>query len=180
MATTRSSGDVDEQHGRADAQVEGPLHEPVPRAQVGLGDLEEGHAGEVREARAPADQLVVARHHRDVDGVLQPAVDVERLGRELLAGRHQDAMHLELAAELGEVGHPPDRTGVDACRRRRTADQGHAGVLADAEHDAIGRGARAHDQHPGRGQRVQEEAQDHAPTVMTPMVTMTAMTSWVA
>ena len=81
---------------------------------------------------------MVARHHGDVHGVPQPAVDVERLGRDLIAGRHQNAIHLELPAELGEVGHLPDRTGVHGVTLDGTSDQRHGGILPDAEHDAIG------------------------------------------
>ena len=75
---------------------------------------------------------------------------------------HQDAVHVELPAQLGEVGDPADRAGVDGVAVDGPADQGHAGVLADAEHDAVGRRARTDDEHAGRGQGVQEGAQHDA------------------
>ena len=62
----------------------------------------------------------------------------------------------------GRSRHPPDRTGVHRVTVDGTSDQGHGGVLADAQHDAIGRQARTDDEHAGRGQRTQEEAQDDA------------------
>ena len=71
-------------------------------------------------------------------------------------------MHIELPAELGEVRHPPDRTGVHRVTFDGTPHQGHGGLLADAQHDAIGRQARTDDEHPGRGHRTQVEAQDDA------------------
>jgi hypothetical protein len=71
-------------------------------------------------------------------------------------------MHIELPAELGEVRHPPDRTGVHGVTVDGPSDQGHGGLLADAQHDAVGRRARTDDEHAGRGQRTQEEAQDDA------------------
>ena len=72
------------------------------------------------------------------------------------------SIHLELSAELREVRHPPDRTGVHRVTVDGPSDQGHGGLLPDAEHDAIGRRARTDDEHPGRGQLTQEEAQDDA------------------
>ena len=57
----------------------------------------------------------------------------------------------------------PDRTGIDGITLDGAPDQRHGGILADAEHDAIGRLARTDDEHPGGGQGAQDEAQQDAP-----------------
>ena len=114
-------------------------------------------------------ELVVARDHRDVDEVLQLPVDVHGLDRELVLGGDQDPVDVQLAAEPREVGHPTERVGEPAVAVGFVfvvddpANQRHPCVLAHAEHDAVCRGARPHDEHSGGRQRVEEEAQEHAP-----------------
>ena len=154
----------DEQHGRADAQVEGALHEFVPRTEVRLGDLEEGQPGEVGQAGPPADQLVGARHHRDVDEVLQLAVDVQGFDGESSARRHQNTVHVELAARAA-AGRPAHReSGFRSCGRRRrrccptSVMPGSWRTLSMIRSAAV---PAPTTMHPGRRERVEEVTQDH-------------------
>ena len=120
-----------------------------------------------------------------MDEVLQLPVDVQGLDGELVLGGDEDPVDVELAAEPREVGHPTEVSASPLSSSLSLVVDDAPTSVMPASWRTLSMMRSAVVPAPTTSTRVvvnvwRKERRTMRPTVMVAMVTITAMTSWVA